>query len=529
MKKFNFFIVFLAMLFVAGGAHAATYYLSPSGSDSSACSQSAPCATLSKAFSVMKSGDTVYLADGTYAGSKNAINYSSKPPSGTSSAYTTVKAVNPGSAVIDGQGSVDLMSPYNSVTMSYVQFDGLQWVNSSSDIGTTGSSDTNRTVHHIKFTRCGFQNMFDVSYSSYILVEDCYVTGEGRYSFIAFTSDHVVFRRCVGRLDNANGGGMPISNFINYTSQYVEFQNCIAIDSNDQYYSNYNYAFGGIYLRMSNTISQTWSSTNTGIKGSIILNVHHSANLANAALTFSGGVTGTKVENLILWDSKVPYVIANGPVSADFTVNHLTAGVGSAGSYNNGFMAGTTSYGRVTNSIFYGGTGITALSNLAASNYNAFYANTTNKSGVTSSTGDVTTTNPLSGGGLAYLPRIETSGSLHGTASDGGNRGATILYQYGVSGTLHGDSGYDTLTTNPLWPWPYEGTIKAFFLKYGTGNGSPANARGFATGYSKDGSPQTLTKYIWEYLGNQIPDSIYADSSGGSTSLVAPTGLHIVQ
>jgi hypothetical protein len=34
-------------------------------------------------------------------------------------------------------------------------------------------------------------------------------------------------------------------------------------------------------------------------------------------------------------------------------------------------------------------------------------------------------------------------------------------------------------------------------------------ARGFATGNSKDGAPQTLTKYIWEYLGNQIPPEVY--------------------
>jgi MYXO-CTERM domain-containing protein len=42
-----------------------------------------------------------------------------------------------------------------------------------------------------------------------------------------------------------------------------------------------------------------------------------------------------------------------------------------------------------------------------------------------------------------------------------------------------------------------------------TGPGG-VGARGFATGTSRDGSPQTLTKYIWEYLGNPIPDEVYA-------------------
>ncbi len=45
---------------------AGTLYLSPSGSDSAACTQSAPCKTLAHAYSVAKAGEKVLLAAGTY-------------------------------------------------------------------------------------------------------------------------------------------------------------------------------------------------------------------------------------------------------------------------------------------------------------------------------------------------------------------------------------------------------------------------------------------------------------------------------
>lgn len=108
--------------------------------------------------------------------------------------------------------------------------------------------------------------------------------------------------------------------------------------------------------------------------------------------------------------------------------------------------------------------------------------------------------NPVTNG-LMYLPRIESGSLLISTGSNSGRMGAEVLKKYGVSGTLYGETGYDTLTQDNIWPWPNEARIKADM--------SDVSARGFCTGNSLDGTPQTLTKYIWEYLGNQIPSSIY--------------------
>ena len=92
--------------------------------------------------------------------------------------------------------------------------------------------------------------------------------------------------------------------------------------------------------------------------------------------------------------------------------------------------------------------------------------------------------------------------------------GATILKKYGKSGTHWGEPGFDNLTTEDLWPWPYEDKIKAVFAEQNTPppNNRPVEnltARGFAAaGTAAYGGPLTLTSYIWEYLGERCPDTI---------------------
>jgi hypothetical protein len=62
-------------LLPAAGAHAAapTFYLSPSGNDSAACSQSAPCRTFDRGYRVASPGSEVILAAGSY-GSQSLSN-----------------------------------------------------------------------------------------------------------------------------------------------------------------------------------------------------------------------------------------------------------------------------------------------------------------------------------------------------------------------------------------------------------------------------------------------------------------------
>ncbi|MBL8524465.1 MAG: hypothetical protein JNN20_12310 [Betaproteobacteria bacterium] len=89
--------------------------------------------------------------------------------------------------------------------------------------------------------------------------------------------------------------------------------------------------------------------------------------------------------------------------------------------------------------------------------------------------------------------------------------GAVIIKRYGVSGTRWGEPGFDQLTNEDLWPWPYQDKIKAVFREVNdppSGNRPTGNntRRGFAAdGNGLTGRPITLTSYIWEYLGTPCP------------------------
>jgi hypothetical protein len=92
----------------------------------------------------------------------------------------------------------------------------------------------------------------------------------------------------------------------------------------------------------------------------------------------------------------------------------------------------------------------------------------------------------------------------------------------GVDGTFYGDTGYNTDTGTVLWPWPNETRIKSD-MAAGTND-----AGGFAApGNDAWGQPITLTRYIWESLGNKIPDDIYGTSSD-ITPPAAPSGLSVL-
>ena len=64
------FAFVIAFFVITKGADAATYYLAPTGNDANACTQTAPCFTLQRAWALVAAGDTVYLRGGTYTYTK---------------------------------------------------------------------------------------------------------------------------------------------------------------------------------------------------------------------------------------------------------------------------------------------------------------------------------------------------------------------------------------------------------------------------------------------------------------------------
>ena len=119
-----------------------------------------------------------------------------------------------------------------------------------------------------------------------------------------------------------------------------------------------------------------------------------------------------------------------------------------------------------------------------------------------------------SANGLLYPLRLEEGSSLSVSGSDGGVVGPFIVKKIGRSGTLYGEEGWDEETDEALWPFPNEDKIKELMSETVDG---VSGEYGFCTGTSIDGTQQTLTKYIWEYLGNQIPDDVYGNVSDVTT------------
>jgi len=147
------------LLIVPAASYAATYYVSPTGSDSAAGSSTAPFRTIQKAVDLVNPGDTVVVKDGLYTTSGNR--YSDRViqfnRGGTASAWVTVKAENQNGAILDGQ---NYATTYGIVfSNSFIKVDGLQirnfrtaglWLqNSASGAQAHDLEITHNWVHHI--------------------------------------------------------------------------------------------------------------------------------------------------------------------------------------------------------------------------------------------------------------------------------------------------------------------------------------------------------------------------------------------
>lgn len=466
---------------------------------------------LQSAMAAMNGGDRLIIRNGKYTGPLNVIDRANKPPNGNSNNYTIVTAENPGYVFFDGE---DARNMFYLNGVSYVQFEGIKWGNARFDDGKA-LVNIGYGSHHIKMYRCGGFNgrnghggdIFAVGTCSDVLLEECYAYGNGRYYFYAAKDGKkIIFRRCVGRADSHllyDGH----SCFTVYDATQVELQNCIAIDAdNDQ--SCYSNATGnpnqprGYFIR--NT-GQGYDMNDVYIQGCIALNIEK----GTLMIASSNPVGLVHFDNCVFWKG----LEGVRPRCDNVSFNNCVVGnVSGSTSSSNGFYMETGDE-PVMNSIIYGiqnNYGIRSNNTYSLCNYNCLYNNSSNfnancvpgtHSLCTEKSNEI---NPLTGSpgngipSLKYLCRIENNSDLDGAAFDGGDIGATILNRIGVSGSLYGEPGYNIVTNESLWPFPYEDRIRYDMRSYSE-NGING-ARGFCA------DNQTLTNYIWGYLGNKPPD-----------------------
>lgn len=522
-----------SILFLSTPLFAATLYVSPTGTKTSGAStaddwSSGNCyGTISAAIQRMSGGDEVVVNDGVYSGIGNAIGrYSSfTVPSGTASRYTVVRARNPFKATIDS--GVSSAWDYNGrmiylpSTSSYVQVDGFRGINRD------GSNNAFVSVsgNHIKITRCQFRTegvdhnencVVEVGGSaSYVLFEDCAITGGYRYGFIirgvGSNPNHVIFRRCVARGDWVRSNE-PNSIFAVYGHNSsaasgphdIMYQNCIAINQNASKPDADWKPYGPWYIFKGNN--------NITLNGCITLNNNQTGSTSGAWIRNDYGGKNIDVINSIFWG----FTGGIGITFGGSTVNVKGCTFGGNDGYSLINHASTTTF--KNNLVIKSPKGTLYGTAFNSTGYNSFDAGSFGSNLVTYKND------------LLYLTRVESTSNRFNGGEGGGRVGAHIVKKMGNSGSLWGDTGWNTETGDALWPWPYESQIKEWFS---TPNTPPAGAspatNNTKRGFCADG--QSLTRYIWEYLGKPLPSDIGSgggDTGGGqadTTPPLAPKGL----
>ena len=447
---------------------ASTYYVDASAANDSGNGTIAqPKKFIHSGAALMSSlgGDTLLIAPGTYAGSSNAID---GLVAGKAGAWNVIKAQTDGSVTITA--ALDL--PLGD---HYLQFEGLTW-----------DYADQKTVHgrYVKLLRCAFRGGSPTGNSvglaigtndatpgaQYVLVEDAYSYGPGgRYNVLVYNADKIVLRRVVARHEDgwSDVQGNPQANVSLYNATDVVTENLLLLDSHPSGYYEaalYHPSNGpaGFHIRD---------------LGAIILNI------GGNGVGWDGGTPASadQLEDAIVWNTSYA-VSTNGSAHAG-TMNHLTVWQSSLAGINDWNSGGNFS---VTNSLLW---------SIGGSNFSSVN-HSNNVCFSPACSGETSLNPPLSG--LKYLPRIEAGSALSTAGASGGRVGADVTRRIGVSGTLYGEAGYDTLTNEALWPWPNEAAIKQAMC---------ANA-GVTTGFC---AAPTLTRYVWEMLGNPIPAEIYGD------------------
>ncbi len=199
MKKaliFGFAVLILQG--ITPSLYAATYYLSPTGFDAGPGTALQPWATFGRAWQSVAPGDTLILLDGVY---KSSI----QPPfGGQPGAPITIRAMNDGKVVIDGESVRTPVYLANYRNAHYLIIEGIIAIN-----GTISPAPQQvvyiETDHNILRRVTAYNADPDENTAviglgataDYNLVEDCVAAGTGRKMINVYKGQYNVLRRCV--------------------------------------------------------------------------------------------------------------------------------------------------------------------------------------------------------------------------------------------------------------------------------------------------------------------------------------------
>lgn len=481
-------------------------------------------------------GMTFVVRNGTYTGEANAIARISNgshqyPVQGTASALSTVMAEDPGSVTLSGGAVIDINGiggpvGYFAVKGFFVK-DG--YINTTGYDSSVCSYSAGCRPHHIKFIQNGVQSSGEIAFNAFrsddILMENNYAFGGGRYKFASYQANRVVFRRNVARYDRSNNEmAEPKGTYSIYTTMNATVSNNLAIDGDQSEFVTLGQLAG----------EYTCPTTSGATRVTFDRNMQLNSEMLYGNIDNQAGPCDAEIKDVVSWDVRPANVYVMTRAGSWF--DHVTMGkiapVSNTAQLFNGWpsnlargMTNSVIHEITNGGLFYGFTkqsGVTLIDR-TVDRYGVDYVNITSTPGTLnvngSTIGTTFNSSPLysssnTTGGLRYLTRIEPNSNLSGKAKDGGDLGATVMTFKGKSGTFYGETGYNTETNQPMWPFPFEDVIKAKMAAYtytGTtysgdeysrvtaGTGTINGARGFAA------ANQSLTHYVWNYLGNTVP------------------------
>ncbi len=518
--------------------------------------------TFRAALTNLTPGGTLVVLDGTYTGDDNLIGLTpggnvQHPPSGSMQGFTNIMAKHPGKAILKDGAYVYLNGAW---PRSYLTFKGFHVADqgmTAQGYGESSSAD-DRRHHHIKFIRnCAegsdSASPFNAFRSDNILFENNCAMGGGRYKFTSYQAENIVWRRNVARYDRGPVHNEPKGTYSVYTTMNALLNNNIAVDAD-----NPDFVMQG-ELAGEFTTPTTSGPTRAKFNRNIQLNsAFLFGNMDDQQSNGSGGDSDVQHTDVVSWDVRPEhrYVMTWG----SGWLNHMTMGEIHPREFADQFFNGYHNNTRgITNSILHNFSNGDMFYSLQKGTdhltidrtVEKYGADTLNISGFegeleayNSDVTNITDIDPIQSslnpnGALRYITRVEENSTLSGLATDGQDIGATVMTFLGKSGTFYGEDGFDTETDIPMWPFPAQDLFKEKFAQYSyngntytggghnrviSGTGTINGERGFAV------PGQSLTDYIWGYLGNPVPPfGLVAVPGGQSVKLMWSASAEIEQ
>jgi hypothetical protein len=464
---FSFALALVSLAYSTASASSAYYYASPSGRGTT-CSQASPC-TVQTGLRKIEAGDTLWLLDGTYQQASGMI-LPAQGKSGTSAAPITIRAINDGAVVIDGQFQ---RRPVTLNGNSWWVLEGFNAKHGTDAvIYVTNASNNNILRRIVAWDAYIHYNgaVFSINASDNNLVEDVALFGAGGRTFQAAFGQPAGAPRNIGRRVWARYEGSISQVFAQaITLNYGNFQgatceNCVATYTLESLPENY-------YLTDQRGRQQAPANNNC----------HYQRAYGGACPQFNTNYRLLALDQGGILDAGDGY----GSNGARFfgSLGYIVSVPG-----NNNVPPGVVS---ISDQLFTGSHIFAYIDpNFTQKNrIRGFYKQNPAAAGVISRITSITT-----------LPDAIASGRLAATDDRTGTTSAALT---GAQNPWTGGTGAqlcyrwvnESVTTTPLWPWPMNDRIKAATESAGNyfANGGPGCESGAGACTGTLGHTRTAT------------------------------------